>query len=189
MNPQLQALVDDFASARERLHRLAAAVPAERWAQRPGEGGWSVAECVAHLNLTSHAYVGPLRQALARGRTAGGAAPARYRRDLLGWLVWRAVRPETRVKVKTPAAFVPTATAPRAELLAEFDRLQDEMVELTRQGDGLALGKLKIVSPFGPGFKYSVYSALTILPTHQHRHLQQAERAWRSLSAGAAPKG
>jgi hypothetical protein len=183
MNPQLQALIDEFGSARERLHRLAATVPAERWAQRPAEGSWSVAECVAHLNLTSHAYVGPLRQALS-GARADGTAPARYRRDLLGWLVWRAVRPQTKIKVKTSASFVPTAAAPAAELVAEFDRLQDEQMALVRQGDGLPLGRLKIVSPFGPAMKYNVYSAFSILPAHQHRHLQQAERAWQSLSGG-----
>jgi hypothetical protein len=184
MHPQLQALLDDFGSARQRLHRLQATVPVDRWAQRPTEGSWSVAECVAHLNLTSQAYVGPLREALARGRAAGGAAPARYRRDLLGWLVWRAVRPEARMKVKTSASFVPTAGASPPEIAAEFDRLQDEQMELVRQADGLPLGKLKIVSPFGPGFKYNVYSAFTILPAHQHRHLQQAERAWGTLSHG-----
>lgn len=187
MHPQLQALLDDFGSARERLHRLQATVPAEKWGQRPSEGSWSVAECVAHLNLTSQAYVGPLREALARGRAAGGAAPARFRRDLLGWMVWRAVRPETRMKVKTSASFVPaipTAGAPAEEIAAEFDRLQDEQMELLRQADGLPLNRLKIVSPFGPGFKYSVYSAFTILPAHQHRHLQQAERAWEAISAG-----
>jgi hypothetical protein len=187
MHPQLQALLDDFGSARERLHRLQATVPAERWAQRPAEGSWSVAECVAHLNLSSHAYVGPLREALARGRAKGGAAPAHYRRDLLGWVVWRAVRPETRMKVKTSASFVPAipaAGAPAAEIAAEFDRLQDEQMELVRQADGLPLHKLKIVSPFGPKFRYNVYSAFTILPAHQHRHLQQAERAWQSISGG-----
>lgn len=184
MHPQLQALVDDFGSARERLHRLQATVPADQWARRPAEGSWSMAECVAHLNLTSQAYVGPLREALARGRAADGAAPAHFRRDPLGWLVWRAVRPEARMKVKTSASFVPTADASAAEIAAEFDRLQDEQIALVRQADGLPLNKLKIVSPFGPGFKYNVYSAFTILPAHQHRHLQQAERAWETLSKG-----
>jgi hypothetical protein len=187
MHPQLQALIDDFGSARERLHRLQATVPAEKWATRPSEGSWSVAECIAHLNLTSQAYVPLLREALARGRAAGGAAPARFRRDLLGWVVWRAVRPETRAKIKTSAPYVPaipTAGASAAEIAAEFDRLQDEQIALIRQGEGLPLGKMKIVSPFGPGFKYSVYSAFTIIPAHQHRHLQQAERAWQALSKG-----
>lgn len=182
MHPQLQALVDDFGSARERLHRLQATVPADKWAQRPSEGSWSVAECVAHLNLTSEAYVGRMREAVTRGRAAGGRVPAHYRRDLLGWLVWRAVRPETKAKIKTTAAFVGTSDTPAAQLVAEFDRYQREFTDLLRQGDGLPLNRLKIVSPFGPALKYSVYSAFTILPAHQHRHLQQAERAWRAIS-------
>jgi hypothetical protein len=182
MHPQLQALIDDFTSARERLHRLRDTVPAEKWNQRPAEGSWSISECVAHLNLTSHAYVAPLREALARGRANGGAARANFRRDLFGWLIYRAVRPEAKMKVRTSAAFVPTATAAPAELAAEFDRLQDEQMELVRQADGLPIHKLKIKSPFGPGIRYHVYPALTILPAHQHRHLQQAERAWQALS-------
>lgn len=181
MHPQLQALLNDFGAARERLHRLRDTVPAERWNQRPAEGSWSVAECVAHLNLTSQAYVGPLREALARGR-GSGAPPASYRRDFFGWMVWRAVRPETKMKIKTTASFVPTADAPAAEIVAEFDRLQDEQMELLRKGDGLPLHRLKIASPFGPAMKYSVYSAFTILPAHQHRHLQQAERAWQAIN-------
>ena len=184
MNPQLQAVMDEFAGARERLHRLQATVPAERWTERPAEGSWSVAECVDHLNLTSRAYVGPLREALARGRAQGGAAPARFRRDFFGWMIWRAVRPDAGMKVKTSPAFAPVKAAPPQELVAEFDRLQDEQMELVRQGDGLPIGKLKIVSPFGPALKYNVYSALTILPAHQHRHLQQAERAWAAISRG-----
>lgn len=185
MHPQLQALIDEFASARERLHRLQATVPAERWTQRPAEGSWSVAECVDHLNLTSRSFVGPLREALARGRAQGGGAPARFRRDFFGWLIGRAVRPEAGMKVRTTAQFTPPAkTAPPEELVAEFDRLQDEQMELVRQADGLPIGRLKIKSPFGPGIRYSVYSAFTILPAHQHRHLQQAERAWQATSKG-----
>lgn len=182
MHPQLQALVDDFNSARERLHRLQATVPVEKWGQRPSEGSWSVAECVAHLNLTAEAYVGRLRDAIARGRSAGGSPPAHYRRDLFGWLVWRAVRPETKAKIKTTAAFVGAADTPPAQLVADFDRYQDEMIGLLRQGDGLPLHKLKVVSPFGPRLRYSVYSTFTILTAHEHRHLQQAERAWQTIS-------
>ena len=183
MHPQLQALLDDFTAARERLHRLVATVPADRFAQRPPSGGWSPAECVAHLNLTSVAFVPGLREAIAKARANGaGPAPARYRHDLLGWLIWRSQKPGGGFKSKTTAAFIPESSVPRAELIAEFDRLQDEQMELVRRGDGLPLGKMKIASPFEPRMKYNVYSALALLPTHQHRHLLQAERAWETIS-------
>ena len=68
MHPQLQAVTDEFASARERLHRLAATVPADRWAQRPSADKWSPAECVAHLNLTSLAYIPQLQDGLRQAQ-------------------------------------------------------------------------------------------------------------------------
>jgi len=182
MNPQLQALIDELGSARERLHRLVAAVPEERWTQRPAPESWSPAECVAHLNLTSVAFIPGLREAIANGRAKGGAAPVRYRHDLLGWMMWRSQRPGGGMKVKTTAAFIPESNVPRAELIAEFDRLQDEQMELVRQSDGLPVSKMKVASPFAPRLRYSVYSALALLPTHQHRHLLQAERAWQAIS-------
>lgn len=185
MHPQLQAVTDEFASARERLHRLAATVPADRWAQRPSADQWSPAECVAHLNLTSLAYVPQLRDGLRQARAMGGGAPARYRRGLMGWLLTRMMRPGKGMKVKTAPSFVPTSTAPMAELVAEFDRLQDEQVALVREADGLPIDRVRLASPFNERVTYTMYAALTILTNHQHRHLLQAEEAWAAVSAGA----
>ena len=38
-----------------------------------------------------------------------------------------------------------------------------------------------IVSPFDGRLRYNLYSCLTILPAHQHRHLWQAERVLEEL--------
>lgn len=182
MHPQLQAVADEFATARERLHRLADTVPAERWAERPAAESWSPAECVAHLNLTAQAYLPLLRDAIQRARARGGPAPSRYRRSLIGWMLWRSMGPGQGMKVKTVASMVPNAGAPPAELVAEFDRLQDAQVELVGQMDGLPMDRVNVASPFSARVKYDAYSALTILPRHQHRHLDQAERAWAAVS-------
>lgn len=186
MHPQLQAVADEFTSARERLHRLVSTVPAERWAERPAAESWSPAECVAHLNLTSEAYLPLLRDAIQRARALGKPAPARYRHGLLGWLLWRSIGPGQGMKIKTIASMVPNAGTPREQMVAEFDRLQEEQMALVRQADGLPMSKVRIPSPFSTRMKYDAYSALTILPRHQHRHLDQAERAWAAVSAGRA---
>jgi hypothetical protein len=62
-------------------------VPAARWPQRPAPGRWSVAECIAHLNLTSTAFLQLLRPALDEARRSGHRPPSRYRRDPLGWIL------------------------------------------------------------------------------------------------------
>lgn len=185
MHAQLQSLADDYQRATERLHRLREAVPANRWAERPASGGWSVAECIAHLNLTAEAYVPMLRDALNRARKAGGGAPATFRLGLIGWLIHRMAGPGSRTRIRTSAAFVPTGNASAEQIVARFDQLQAELVKLLHSADGLPLHRVKLGSPFNARVRYNTYAAFAIQPAHQHRHLDQAERVWAEIRARA----
>lgn len=184
MHEQLTRIVASFVDAQARLHRLVAAIPDDRWAVRADPQRWSVAECVVHLNLTSRAYPERLRAALAEARSLGEPASRKYRRDFAGWLLSLFTGPLLRIggfrfgRVKTIASFVPTGDAPKRDVVTEFDRLQAEQIAIVRDADGLPIDRVKIVSPFNARMKYNVYSALAILPRHQHRHLEQAERVW-----------
>lgn len=80
-------------------------------------------------------------------------------------------------RFKTAPSFVPKGGQSRSEVLSEFVRLQADLVTIVRSADGLPLDAVKIVSPFGGRMKYSAYSALVIVPRHQHRHIEQAEEA------------
>jgi hypothetical protein len=183
VHPQLQVLIDEFGAAQARLHRLVATTPVELWPRRPEPERWSMAECVAHLNLTAAAFVPALRQALAApGLTRSTGDRERYRRDPLGWLLWKTIGPPVRFRIKTPAPFVPGGTSPVLELIAEFDRWQEEQMACVHQAEGLPLGRIWIRSPFNSRMRYNLYSALTVLPRHQQRHLWQAEQARAAVS-------
>lgn len=179
MHPQLQALADEFHFATARLHALTRAVPAEKWPVRRDPDRWSVAECVAHLNLTGAAYDAILREAISRSPRPATPFTGRLRRDLWGWLLWKSMPPPVRVRTKTIAAFIPESTAPMAQLVAEFEKWQE--VQLTRltEADGLRLNEIKVTSPFNAKLRYNLYSCFSILPAHQHRHLWQAEQVWK----------
>lgn len=191
MHPQLKALAAEFQQAQERLDRLAGRLPEECWSRRPSPGRWSVGECVAHLNLTARALLPRLDDALEQARSLGVPAPSRYRHDPLGWLLWLASGPPARLRSRTAAAFVPSGTDAPGELRATFEQLQAEQLARVQAADGLPLQKVRIVSPFDPRVRYSLYSALTILARHQHRHLWQAEQVAQALAepAGSAPHG
>jgi hypothetical protein len=184
MHPKLQRIAEELGTASDRLAALVGLVPEDVWGERPREGGWSVAECVAHLNLTGAAYLPALREALAGAEALRGAR-VRYRRDVMGWLLWRSMGPPVRMRLRTTAPFVPAAVGTRDELVAEFDRLQDEQVALVRRADGLPLQKIRIRSPFDERVSYNLFSALGILPRHQHRHLWQAEQVAARAAGGA----
>jgi len=191
VHPQLQAIAEAYEIARLRLQRLVAAVPPGRWSERPQPTRWSIAECVAHLNLTTAAYRPLVEAALVDGREraartsyrqgGSGQRMVRYRRGWVGWMLWRTAGPPVRFRVKTTAPFVPQSTAPPAELVAEFERLQDEQQRWVTAADGLDLEALRIPSPFVRHVHYNLYACLTLLPRHQHRHLWQAEQVWKSL--------
>jgi hypothetical protein len=181
MHRQLEEMVVEFEQARSRLAALARRIPETQWSVRPDPVRWSAGECVAHLNLTAAAFLPRLRDGLAQARALETRAPARYRRDVVGWLLWNVMGPPVRQRVKTPPPFVPAAVESRDELLARFNVLQDEQLAFVREADGLPIDVVKIVSPFNARVTYSLYSALTILPRHQHRHLWQAERVGEAL--------
>ena len=179
MHPQLQDLTDEFLFATARLHALMRAVPAERWPVRRYPERWPVAECVAHLNLTSAAYDEILKGAITKHQRPTTRFTGRYRRDFFGWLLWKSQPPPVRIRTKTIARFIPESTAPTEQLVAEFDRLQEVQWRRLAEADGLALNDIKVVSPFNAKLQYNLYSCFSILPAHQHRHLWQAEQVWR----------
>jgi DinB family protein len=173
----MAAVVAEFDSALHRLHALRDTRPASTWVDRPAADRWSIGECVAHLNLTSTAYVPLLRGGIDEARRSGHSAPVHYRRDLIGWLLWRSMGPPVKRKFSTTAPFLPRAGQAPADLIAEFERLQREQIALTHEADGLPIQRVKIASPFNTRLRYNLYAAFTILPRHQHRHLWQAEQA------------
>lgn len=183
MQRQLAAIIDEFQHAQSRLELLEEAVSDERWVLRTDPARWSAGECIVHLNLTSAAYIPRLREAIARARQLEPVTAARYRRDPAGWFLSVMIGPLPSIgkvsigRVNTPAPFVPSGNLPKQLVVSEFKRLQDELVGIVREGDGLAIDGVFIKSPFGEKISYSCYSAFVILPRHQERHLNQAVAA------------
>jgi hypothetical protein len=180
---QLAALLELYRTATVRLHQLRSAVSDAHWTERPGSGGWSVAECVAHLNLTSAALAPRVEGALEAARTLGPAR-GRYRRDPMGWLLCKVLPPPVRFKLPSTASFIPESLTPPSELVAEFERHQAEFVRVIRESEGLRIDQVRVTSPFNARAQYNLYAALTIIPLHQHRHLWQGEEVWKSIQAG-----
>jgi hypothetical protein len=181
MHAQLKEIVDEFTSARARLDALARRVPDDDWGVRRDPERWSVSENIEHLNLLDEECIPVIEQALAQARAAGGPAPRRYRRDLLGWFLWRIMPPPVRfMRTRSKPGFVPTATLPPEQIRARFERIQDSLLALTAASDGLPIDRIRIVSPVDPRARYNLFAALGILARHQHRHLWQAEQSLES---------
>ncbi len=191
MHPQLEQIQSEQRSVAERFERLNRATPDDLWARRADPDAWSVAECIAHLNLTSAAMVPLMRAAWAEAKALGEAPRSRFRKSAIGALVAAMVGPlpgwgRRRLgKVRTRPSFVPIGELPRSTVVAEFERWQREEHALVQAADALPVDRVRMESPFVKGTRYDGYSSLLILVRHEHRHLAQAERALAAARAAA----
>jgi len=182
---QLAGIIQSLESAQSRLRQFTDKLTESDWNKRPGPNRWSAAECVEHLNLTSSAYIPLLRDAIAVAGEVRRKPKKHYRHGALGWFLSAMFGPLRHLgkfkigRVKTMPAFVPKPGRSRTEILSDFVRLQGRLISLVQAADGLPIGDVKIVSPFGGRMRYSAYSALVIISRHEHRHLEQAEEAAR----------
>lgn len=184
---QLAAIAEEFATVRATFASLDARVSAADWARRPAPAEWSVAENIAHLNLTSAAMVPLLRAEFDRATAMADGEDRAYRGTMFGRVLAAMVGPVKTLagvklgKVATTAAFVPGSDLPRAAVCEAFHRWQEEELQLVRDADRRAIDRVRIESPFRAGTFYDGYSALLILSRHEMRHLVQAERALGAL--------
>jgi hypothetical protein len=185
MNAQLQELAATLEAVTLRARSLCAGLPEDAWTQRPGEGEWSPAECIAHLNLSSEALLPVLRSALDEASALSGRTASTYRRDLAGWFMWHLLSPSSPVRTRSAAAFQPHMNGSTGDVIARFEHLQGEVLACVQAADGLSIDRIRVASPFCAGVTYNLYSALMLVARHQERHLLQAERA-ACVAAGEA---
>ena len=177
MDGQLSAIVQDLQAVEQRLRQLHGWLSRDAWSQPPSPRRWSPAECVAHLNLASRAMLPLLHDGLHKAIRSPVGPPARYRRDIVGWLNWKLIAPSNRLRTRTIQAFVPSGEESPDTVMGDFSRLQSAIVDCVRAADGLPIDQVTLRSPFDERVKCNLYAALTLIPRHQLRHALQAERA------------
>ena len=144
------------------------------WVAAPGH--WSISECLDHLNVTNRELIKPLRDAINDARSRGLTSRGPFRH---GWLVNKFVRsmePPVKRKFKAPAIFRPRPEMSLTEVAGEFFAVQDEVLRLIGEANGIHLARVKIRSPVSRLLKYSLGQAFDLIATHDRRHLWQARQ-------------
>jgi hypothetical protein len=155
------------------------------WLGRPLRGlsrrgepvrGWSVAECIDHLNVTARLYLPQLDEGIANAIRQGlyGEGPFKY-----WWFARvfvRMLEPPPRMRVKSPAAFQPPPARTRREIMAAFRAYQVQYVDRLRQANGLDLARARVRSPVVSWIQVPLGTGFAAMTAHERRHLWQARR-------------
>jgi hypothetical protein len=187
MIPELEAMIEEIDAIKAEGRAVAADLTDTQLNWHPGPDRWSVAECVAHLNVsvrhTLPAFDRAIADARAKGKTAAG--PFTY-----GWFSrWMvgSMEPPPKRRMGTFKIFsLPAgATYRGAELITEFLSVRDQLAERVRQSDGLDLARVRVVSPVNRLLRMPLGAYLAFVITHDRRHLWQARQVRSSSGFGA----
>jgi len=176
LSPQLHSIRQQLDENSERAKQLCSGLSDERLVQRPAAGGWSVAECVEHLTLTTKEYLQLADAAFVNAPRSQGP----FGQDWMGKVLAWTLEPPYKMKVATLPAFVPVNLNGKSVLPSFLDS-QQELQRKLSQSEGLALDNIKVQSSFNEKVRYNLLSFFVILATHQRRHLWQAEQVKKSF--------
>src|SRR5689334_2451393 len=98
---RLSAIQHQIEEATAQAHRICDAIDENVFKRRPRPESWSIAECLAHLNLTTRAFLPLIEHALETGTKRRIPEAHEYHKDFTGWLICWTLEPPFRIKIKT----------------------------------------------------------------------------------------
>lgn len=153
-------------------------IPDERLVQPAPDGGWSIAQCLDHLNGYGFHYLPLLGAALQRAGEGSGI----YRATWLGEYFTKALDPDTgKKKIKAFKKHVPQRHLDAPAVVGEFIRQQELLLQLLRTARRKDLNKTRIPISLTRWVTMNIGDTLRFLIAHNERHIRQALRAEATL--------
>ncbi len=180
-------LTGQIRAIRTRAQQLVSGLTSDQLTRRPEPSKWSIAECLAHLNLTAAAVQPKIAAAIERGKKENITGTGPFLPGPMGkLLIWMA-EPPPRFRMRAPKNIAPSVGhGDPAQVMAEFMKVQDAWENLIRDCDGLDQNRVKIASLF-PGLpRLRLCATVPWMLAHQRRHLLQAENVKREITQHVA---
>jgi hypothetical protein len=153
---------------------------------QPAPGAWSILECLEHLNRYSRYYNERLAKALTQPGISANAKEAEVSYSWLGGQFIRMMAPGNTKKAKTLDRMNPSGSRLGREVLTEFARHQQHLLELLAQAHSADLNRKAVPIEFFKLLKMRLGETFEFVVLHEQRHVQQALWAKASWPAEAA---
>ena len=138
-------------------------------------GGWSIAQCLDHLNSYGQYYLPYIQNGL--NKNMGRPYPDTFQSTWLGNYFTRLMDPKTgKKKQKAAKIHKPAPDLDAHAVVAEFIQQQETMLTYLKRAQQTDLNKIKIPVSIFKWIKLNLGDVLQFLIAHNERHLLQAKR-------------
>jgi len=142
---------------------------------RPSKtGGWSMVQCLEHLNSYGNYYFPLIEKELAKNKDSSRDT---FKSSWLGAYFIRIMDPKTATgKYKAFKDHQPAAALDAHAVVAEFIRQQETVLLLLRQAQTVDLNHIRIPISILKWLRLKLGDVFQFIVAHNERHLQQARR-------------
>lgn len=138
-------------------------------------GGWSVAQCLEHLNSYGVYYLPLFEKGLATSQD--DMRVETIKSTWLGKLAIDSMNPEKgKKKFKARKGHIPEVTLDARTVVAEFINQQEQLLQILRIAKNKCIQQIKIPISIAKFLKLHLGDAIQFLIIHNERHIQQANR-------------
>jgi hypothetical protein len=138
------------------------------------DGGWSIAQCLDHLNSYGDFYLPKMAKGLDDFK---GVSSSTFTSTWLGNYFTKMLDPETgKRKMKAFKAHVPGSDLDGHAVVAKFIQQQESLIQLLRRAKQKDLDKIKIPLSLSKWVKLKLGDTFRFIIAHDERHIQQAGR-------------
>jgi uncharacterized damage-inducible protein DinB len=145
---------------------------AENVLQKPAaNGGWSIAQCLWHINSYGHYYLPQIEKALTSQK---GSSPY-FSGTWLGSYFTKLMKPgESMKKLKAFKNHAPPTNPTGSNEVAEFIKQQEQLLHLLRRAHQADLTRTRIPISISRWVKLRLGDVFQFYIAHQDRHMVQA---------------
>ncbi|MCU0324348.1 MAG: DinB family protein [Spirosomaceae bacterium] len=137
--------------------------------------GWSIAQCLEHLNSYGDYYLPEFEKGLSQ--STDNQIPKTFKSTWLGKLAIDSMNPTTgKKKFKAFKNHKPSTDLNAQKVVAKFINQQEQLLQIIRNARTKNIQKIKVRISIAKFLKLNLGDALQFLIVHNERHIQQAKR-------------
>lgn len=148
---------------------------------KPEPKTWSIAQNIQHLVVINESYF-PIIDSVRKGTYK---PPFTAKTGFMPWLfegmLYKAVQPDRKMKVKTFPMWEPAKSDIPSGILDRFRKHQSELKNIIKSSEDLVKRGAIISSPANRYIVFRLGKAFEIMVTHEKRHFEQSKELYERM--------
>ena len=181
----ITSLEKDVNTMLEELQKLRATDQPANWLVQPSPDKWSAAQVIEHLNTYNRYYLPEIGKGISTARRDLSASSAEFRSGWFGAYFTKMMRPtsdgQIKNKMKTLKNHRPAPALDVKQVLDEFARKENLLLQLLQDARTINIGKLRIPISISRFIRLKLGDTVSFLIAHQQRHFLQLHRTLDSV--------